>query len=74
MNLTDFEQTPIALVFERVKQEAARYGALPLSSEIIGLIPKRALEAAAGHFLQIENFDSSVILENRLAVVKREIG
>ena len=69
MNLTDFDQTPIARVFEFVKREAARYGAMPVSSEIVGLIPKRALEQAAEWFLQVENFDSSLILENRLAAV-----
>jgi glutamate formiminotransferase len=69
MNLTDFEQTPIARVFEFVKREAARYGVTPLSSEIVGLIPKKALEQAAEWFLQVENFDSSLILENRLAGV-----
>lgn len=69
MNLTDFEQTPIARVFEVVKREAARHGALPAFSEIVGLIPKKALESAAEWFLQIENFDSSLILENRLAAV-----
>jgi formiminotetrahydrofolate cyclodeaminase len=69
MNLTDFEQTPIARVFEFVKREAARYGVQPVSSEIVGLIPKKALEQAAEWFLQVENFDSSMILENRLAAV-----
>ena len=69
MNLTDFEQTPIARVFEIVKREAARYGVVPVSSEIVGLIPKVALEQAAEWFLQVENFDSSLILENRLAAV-----
>ena len=69
MNLTDFEQTPIHRVFEMVKREAARYGAVPISSEIVGLIPKKALEQAAEWFLQVENFDSSLILENRLAAV-----
>ena len=69
MNLTDTDQTPIARVFEYVKRESARYGVLPLSSEIVGLIPKKALEDAAEWFLQIENFDSSLILENRLAGV-----
>jgi glutamate formiminotransferase / formiminotetrahydrofolate cyclodeaminase len=69
MNLTDFEQTPIARAYEFVKREAARYGVMPLSSEIVGLIPKRALEDAAEWFLQVENFDSSLILENRLAGV-----
>src|SRR5262244_72451 len=69
MNLTDFEQTPVARVFEFVKREAERYGVMPLSSEIVGLVPKKALEEAAEWFLQIENFDSSLVLENRLAGV-----
>jgi glutamate formiminotransferase / formiminotetrahydrofolate cyclodeaminase len=69
MNLTDFEQTPVHRVFEFVKREAARYGVAPVSSEIVGLIPKKALEQAAEWFLQVENFDSSLILENRLSAV-----
>lgn len=69
MNLTDFEQTPIHRVFELVRGEAARYGVIPVSSEIVGLIPKKALEQAAEWFLQVEHFDSSLILENRLAAV-----
>jgi glutamate formiminotransferase len=69
MNLTDFEQTPIHRVFEMVRSEAARYGLVPASSEIVGLIPKKALEQAAEWFLQVENFDSSLVLENRLTAV-----
>jgi len=69
MNLTDFEQTPVHRVFELVKREANRYGVTPVSSEIVGLIPKKALEQAAEWFLQVEHFDSSLILENRLAAV-----
>ncbi len=69
MNLTDFEQTAIHRVFEFVRREAARYGVSPVSSEIVGLIPKKALEQAAEWFLQVENFDSSLILENRLSAV-----
>ena len=77
MNLTDFEQTPIHRVFEFVKREAARYGVMPVSSEIVGLIPKQALEQAAEWFLQVEGFDSSLILENRLGAVmggKQAVG
>jgi glutamate formiminotransferase / formiminotetrahydrofolate cyclodeaminase len=69
MNLTDFEQTSIHRVFEAVKQEAAGLGVTLHSSEIIGLIPKKALEQAAAEFLQVKHFDSSLILENRLATV-----
>jgi glutamate formiminotransferase len=69
MNLTDFEQTPMHRVFEMVRSEAQRYGVKPTSSEIVGLVPKKALEQAAEWFLQVENFDSSLILENRLSSV-----
>src|SRR2546423_2245649 len=69
MNLTDFEQTPIHRVFQLVRREAERYGVAPSSSEIVGLIPKKALEQAAEWFLQVEHFDSSLILENRLTSV-----
>ncbi|HEV7219864.1 MAG TPA: glutamate formimidoyltransferase [Terriglobales bacterium] len=69
MNLTDFEQTPIHRVFELVKREAARHGVGIVSSEIVGLIPKKALESAAEWFLQVENFNTSMILENRLSAV-----
>jgi len=69
MNLTDFEQTPVHRVFELVKREAERYGVAPRASEIVGLIPKKALEQAAEWFLQVENFESSLVLENRLAAV-----
>jgi len=69
MNLTDFEQTPLHRVYELVRREAERYGVAPASSEIVGLIPKKALEQAAEWFLQVEHFDSSLILENRLTAV-----
>src|SRR3954462_10106925 len=66
MNLTDFEQTPIHRVFEMVKREAERYGVVPVSSEIVGLIPKKAIEMAADYFLQVENFSPEQVFENRL--------
>jgi len=72
INLTDFEQTPIFRVFELVKREAARYGVGIVGSEIVGLVPKRALEMTAVYYLQLENFDpEKQILENRLAAVLR---
>src|ERR1700741_2482343 len=67
INLTDFEQTPMHRVYEMVKREAARYGAIPVGSEIVGLIPKKAIEMAADYFLQVENFSPSQVFENRLA-------
>src|ERR1700683_5264495 len=66
MNLTDFEQTPVHRVFEMVKSEAARHGVSIAGSEVVGLIPRSALEAAAGFYLQLENFSATQVFENRL--------
>jgi glutamate formiminotransferase len=67
INMTDFEQTPLHRVFEMVKREAARYGVLIVGSEIVGLIPKRAIELTADFYLQLESFSPMQVLENRLA-------
>jgi len=66
INLTDFEQTPMHRVYEMVKREAERYGAVPVGSEIVGLIPKKAIEMAADFFLQLENFSPAQVFENKL--------
>jgi formiminotetrahydrofolate cyclodeaminase len=67
INLTDYEQTPMHRVYEMVKREAERYGAVPIGSEIVGLVPKKALEMASDYFLQLENFSPSQVFENKLA-------
>ncbi len=74
INMTDFEQTPLHLVFETVRREAERYGVPVVGSEIVGLIPKKALENTAEYFLRIENFTPDLVIENRMAdvMVKRE--
>jgi glutamate formiminotransferase / formiminotetrahydrofolate cyclodeaminase len=69
MNLTDYEQTSVELVFETVKREAERFGVSVAGSEIVGLIPQKALEQAAEYFLRVENFKPQMILENRLSEV-----
>jgi glutamate formiminotransferase/formiminotetrahydrofolate cyclodeaminase len=66
INLTDFEQTPIHRVFEMVEREARRYGAAIVGSEVVGLVPKRAIEMTADFYLQLENFSPAQVLENRL--------
>jgi glutamate formiminotransferase len=66
MNLTDYEQTPIYVVFETVRREAERYGVNVAGSEIVGLIPQKALNRTADHYLRLENFRPDMILENRL--------
>src|SRR5205085_1060061 len=73
MNLTDFEQTPVELVFETVRGEADRYGVTVAGSEVVGLIPEKAVEQAFEFYLRVENFKPEMILENRLADVMSDV-
>jgi glutamate formiminotransferase len=66
MNLTNYEKTPIHRVFETVKREAGRHGVSILESEIVGLVPAAALNAAAEYYLQVAGFKADQVLENRL--------
>jgi len=66
MNLTNHEETPIHVVFEAVREEAARRNIRLAGSEVIGLVPQGALTRAAEFFLKLEGFDHSQVLETRL--------
>jgi len=66
MNLTNYLKTPLARVVEMIRREAARYGVAIHHSELIGLIPQRALIDAAVWYLQLDAFQPDQVLENRL--------
>jgi glutamate formiminotransferase len=72
MNLIDFRQTPIHQAVEMIRREAARYGVGIESSELIGMIPQQALLDAAVWYLQLDNFDPKMVLENRLTDEPRQ--
>jgi glutamate formiminotransferase/formiminotetrahydrofolate cyclodeaminase len=67
MNLTNYAKTPVHTIVETIRREAARYGVGIQSSEVIGLIPQRALLDAAQWYLQIDGFKPEQVLETRLA-------
>lgn len=66
MNLTDFRRTPIHVVVEMVRREAARYGVMVARSELVGMLPQEALLDAAVWYLQLDGFTPDLVLENRL--------
>jgi glutamate formiminotransferase len=72
MNLTDFETTSVEVVFDAVRREAASAGVEIVGSEIVGLIPQKALNQVAAAYLRVENYNPSMILENRLAELTSE--
>ena len=67
MNLTDYLVTPILTAFQWVKAEATKRGIEVAGSELVGLVPEAALGHAAAASLQLERFDSSQVLETRIA-------
>ena len=72
MNLTDFETTSIATVFDAVRREAQAQSVEVLSSEIVGLVPRKALEETAVQYLRVENYRPQLVFENRLEQIIQE--
>lgn len=67
MNLTDYQVTPIHTALQAVQTEAVKHGIAVAGSELIGLVPQAALDQAAAALLNLNRFDSSHILETRIA-------
>jgi len=67
MNITDFEATPISLVYKKVASLALRHKAVLAEGEVIGLIPEAACERESEWMRQLSGFDPlTKILERRL--------
>lgn len=66
MNMLDFRATPLFRTFEFVKGEAARYGVNVVASQIVGAVRQEALVAAAEHYLRLEDFEISQIIDSHL--------
>lgn len=66
MNLTDYEKTPIFVAYENVKMWAERYGQEIYESEIVGLVPLKALVDTVRFYLRLNNFKDDQIIEGRL--------
>jgi glutamate formiminotransferase len=66
MNLVNYEVTGMEQAYEAVKNEAAKLGAAIASTEIVGLVPERALNPKAEYFSKLENFGEDKVLENRI--------
>lgn len=66
MNLTHYEKTPIPMVMEAVKREAARYGVSVAGTELVGPVPLGAMGQILRYYLQTHDFSMDQIIENAL--------
>jgi glutamate formiminotransferase/formiminotetrahydrofolate cyclodeaminase len=69
MNLTDIEKTPLHHAFDFVKMKAEAQGAQVTWSEIVGLVPERALFDTAAAHLQLRDFTPAQVLERKVREV-----
>ena len=66
MNLVDLDATPLHRAYEMVKMEAEALGVTPTWSEIVGLVPERALFEAAARHLRWKTYDPNLVLERQV--------
>ena len=67
MNLVDTDTTSILLAYDTVKLEAEKRGVSPTWSEIVGLVPGRALFQIAADHIQLKGFSADRVLETKIA-------
>jgi glutamate formiminotransferase/formiminotetrahydrofolate cyclodeaminase len=63
LNLTHPKRTKIHQVLEVVRNEARRFGATVIETEIVGMVPLFALIDALQYYIQPEKLDESMILD-----------
>jgi glutamate formiminotransferase len=67
LNISDFEATPVSVVYKKVASLALRHKAVMAEGEVIGLVPEAACERESEWMRQLGGFDPlTKILERRL--------
>ena len=66
MNLTNYKETPIAVVYDMVRSLTATYGVAIAETELVGPVPLDALEGMVRHCLQVHAFSVEQIIETNL--------
>jgi len=66
MNLVNYKVTGMTEVYDAIAREADRLGVEVDTAEIVGLVPRDALDRNAAYFPKLENFSDSKILEHQI--------
>ena len=66
MNLVDLDVTPLHRAYEMVRMEAEAQGITPTWSEIVGLVPERALFETAARHLRWRTYTPDLVLERQV--------
>ncbi len=68
MNLINYEVTGMADAYDAVRREADGLGVEIESTEIVGLVPRNALDREAEYFRKLEEYSEAMVLENRIEI------
>ena len=74
INLTDHNVTSIHAVFDACREEADERGMRVTGSEIVGLVPRRALLAAGDHYLAAQGKPTGVPEPDRIRSAMLSLG
>lgn len=66
MNLVNYEVTGMGHAYDAIRREADVLGVDIASTEIVGLVPRNALDRDAEYFRKLEKFSEETILENQI--------
>ena len=74
MNMTDINVTPLHVAFDEVCRAAHARGLRVTGTEIVGLVPKRALIEAGKYFLRKQNRSTGIPEEDIVKIAVKSMG
>lgn len=74
MNITDMARTPLHVAFDEVSRAAAARGIRVTGTEIVGLVPKRAIIDAGKYFLHKQQRSSGISEAEIIRLAIRSMG
>ena len=74
MNITDMAQTPLHVAFDEVTRAAAARGIRVTGTEIVGLVPKRAIVDAGKYFLHKQQRSSGISEHEIIRLAIKSMG
>lgn len=74
MNLVNYEVTGMHDAYDAIRREAEALGVEIESAEIVGLVPRNALDREAEYFSKLQSFSEATILENQIETCFKSRG
>ena len=74
MNMTNIEATPIHKAFDEVSAKAAARGMRVTGSELVGVVPLKAILDAGRHYLKLQNRSTGISDKEIIKIAVKSLG